>query len=80
MTILTTSQARSMLYRLVDETSSTHEPIIITGIRHNAVLISEEDWKAIQATLELSSNPKLRKSILKGKKEPIKNCVKDLDW
>ena len=48
MSVLTASQARTRLYRLVDETSENHEPVLITGKRANAVLISEEDWRSIQ--------------------------------
>ena len=67
MTTLTASQARSKLYQLLDRTAHSHEPIQITGKRNNAVLVSEEDWRAIQETLYLLSNPAnaahLRQSI-----------------
>ncbi|WP_428161234.1 type II toxin-antitoxin system Phd/YefM family antitoxin, partial [Desulfobacter sp.] len=33
MRILSVTEARSNLYRLIDQTSSSHEPIIITGKR-----------------------------------------------
>ena len=50
MTVLNTTEARARLYSLIDEATETHEPILITGKRGNAVLISEEDWKSIQET------------------------------
>lgn len=80
MTTLTASQARINLYRLLDEASSAHQPILITGKRHNAVLVSEEDWRAIQETLYLLSIPDMRESIKKGMATPIKDCTEDLNW
>ncbi len=66
MTILNATEARSKLYRLIDETTETHQPIIITGKRGNAVLLSEEDWQAISETLHLLSVPGMRESIKEG--------------
>ncbi|OVE74415.1 antitoxin, partial [bacterium B13(2017)] len=60
--------------------ASSHEPIQITGKRHNGILISEDDWRSIQETLYLLSIPGVRESIRKGLKTPIKNCKKDLKW
>ena len=80
MTILNVTEARSKLYSLIDETILTHEPITIKGKRGNAVLISEDDWEAIEETLYLMSIPGMKESILKGLKEPISECSKDLDW
>jgi len=80
MTTLTASQARIMLYKLLDDTASSHTPIQITGKRNNAILISEEDWRAVQETLYLLSIPKMRESIQKGLKTPVNKCVKELKW
>ena len=80
MTTLTASQARASLYKLLDRTANSHHPIQITGKRSSAVLISEEDWNAIQETLTLVSIPGMRESIRKGLKASIKKCSKDLHW
>lgn len=80
MTTLTASKARAMLYKLLDKTATSHEPIQITGKRNNAILICEEDWKAINETLYLLSIPKMRDSIRKGLKTPLKECSRELDW
>ena len=80
MTTLTASQARSMLYKLLDKTASSHKPVQITGKRNNAILISEEDWNAIQETIYLLSIPKMRDAIRKGLKTPLKECRKVLEW
>ena len=57
MPTLTATEARSKLYRLIDEAASSHEPIVITGKRGSAVLISEDDWRSIQETLYLLNIP-----------------------
>ncbi|MDP3695142.1 MAG: type II toxin-antitoxin system Phd/YefM family antitoxin [Desulfocapsaceae bacterium] len=80
MQTLTASQARSNFYRLIDETAITHEPIIITGKRNNAVLVSAEDWAAIQETMYLLSVPGMRESIVEGLQTPVSKCAKDLPW
>ncbi len=80
MSTLTASEARARLYRLIDEAAEAHEPVVITGKRGNAVLISEEDWRAIEETLYLMSIPGMRESIIEGLKTPIKACSKDLKW
>ncbi|MBT6340095.1 MAG: type II toxin-antitoxin system Phd/YefM family antitoxin, partial [Desulfobacula sp.] len=66
MATLSATEARKNLYRLIDETSSTHEPITITGKRGNAVLLSESDWRAIQETMFLVNIPGMRESIIEG--------------
>ena len=78
MTTLKASAARSKLYRLIDEAASSHEPILIAGKRSSAVLVSEEDWRAIQETVHLLSIPGMRQSIRKGLAAPIGQCTKQL--
>ena len=80
MATLSASKARTNLYRLIDDASSSHEAILITGKRSNAVLVSEDDWKAIQETIYLLSVPGMRESIRQGLKTPIKECSKEPGW
>ena len=80
MTIFTASEARANLYRLIDQTAESHKPIHISGKRTRAVLLSEEDWNAIQETLYLLSVPGLRESIKDGMAEPLNESIKELDW
>lgn len=80
MTTLTASEARTRLFKLLDETASSHEPIQIKGKRHSAVLIPAEDWESIQETLYLLSIPKMRQSIQKGLDTPLEKCKKKLKW
>ena len=80
MSILTASEARANLYRLIDEAAESHVPIRITGKRNSAILISEEDWSAVQETVYLLSVPGMRESIKKGMESPVEECVTELDW
>lgn len=80
MHTFTASEARANLYRLIDETSASHEPIIISGKRGNAVLLSAEDWLAIQETLYLLSVPGLRESVKAGMAEPLAKSAKQIRW
>jgi prevent-host-death family protein len=79
MTILTASDARANLYRLIDQAAESHEPILIAGKRSSAVLVSAEDWQAIQETLHLLSIPGMRQSIRDGMAEPLEQSAKELD-
>ena len=80
MVTITATLARQTLYNLVDEVSLSHEPVQITGKRNSAVLISEDDWRAIQETLYLTSIPEMKESIVRGLKTPVEKCHKDLGW
>ena len=80
MTVLTASEARANLYRLIDQTAESHQPIVIAGKRSSAVLVSEEDWQAIQETMFLLSIPGMRKSIRDAMAEPLSASAKELTW
>lgn len=80
MQTLSASEARANLYRLIDEAAESHEPIVISGKRSSAVLLSAEDWSAIQETLFLLSVPGMRESIKAGMAEPLADSVTELDW
>jgi len=80
MTGISATEARSNLYRLIDEAAEAHQPIMITGKRNKAVLVSEEDWSAIQDTLHLLSVPGMRESIREGMDTPVDECDEALDW
>ena len=79
-TLLTTTQARANLYRLIDEGAMSHTPIIITGKQNNAVLVSQSDWDAMQETLYLMSVPGMRESIKKGLQTAIADCSEIVEW
>ena len=80
MAVLTASEARANLYRLIDQAAESHQPIVIAGKRSSAVLVSEEDWQAIQETMFLVSIPGMRKSIRDAMAEPRANSGKEWTW
>jgi len=80
MTAISASEARKTLYRLLDSIAEEREPLVITGKRNNAVLISEEDWKGIQETLYLMSIPGMTKSIRAAMETPASKMKEKLDW
>lgn len=80
MSTLTATEARANLYRVIDDAADSHEPVLITSKRNNAVLLSEKDWNAIQETLHLLSVPGMRESIKEGMETDISECIEDLDW
>ena len=80
MTTLNVTEARANLYKLIDDTTVNHEPVVITGKRGNAILIAEDDWNAINETLHLLSVPGMRESILEGMQESIDSAATELNW
>ncbi|MBS4097799.1 MAG: type II toxin-antitoxin system Phd/YefM family antitoxin [Sulfuricella sp.] len=80
MNALTASEARANLYRLIDQAVESHEPILISGKRSSAVLLSAEDWSAIQETLYLLAVPGMRDSIKAGMAEPLVESSTELQW
>jgi len=80
MTTISATEARKQLYKLLDDVAQSHEPVQITGKRGSAVLVSEDDWRAVQETLYLVSIPGLRESILEGMATPADELEGELDW
>lgn len=80
MSVVTATEARSQLYRLLDEVSESHEAVLITGKRANAVLVSEEDWRAIQETVYLLGVPGMRESVVEGLNTTIDECFDEVEW
>jgi prevent-host-death family protein len=80
MNALTANEASVNFFNLIDETAESHIPVLITGERNNAVLISEEDWRAIQETMHLLSIPKMRESIIEGMNASEEECLSEEEF
>ena len=80
MNSITVTDARKTLYKLINETADSHEPVLISGKKANAVLISEEDWNAINETLHLLSIQGMRESIIEGLQTPLADCDESIEW
>lgn len=72
--------ARANIYKLINHVCETHEPMRVEGKHCSAVLISEEDYSAIQETLYLLSVPNMLESIREGMATPIEECQTELPW
>ena len=80
MTTVHVTEARANLYKLIDDASMSHKPVVITGKRGNAILLAEDDWNAITETLHLLSVPGMRESILEGMRENPEDTSNELEW
>ncbi len=75
MSTINIKNARKHLYRLVENVNLFSEPALIVGKKGNAVLLSEDDWNAIQETLYLNSIEGMAESIRKGADTPVEECI-----
>jgi len=73
------TEARNDLSNILNQVCLTHEPILVTRREgNNTVIISEEDWNAIQETLYLMSSPKDWKDI--SEEVNLEDCSDSLPW
>jgi prevent-host-death family protein len=79
MKTLSISEARANLFKLVERVSQSHQPVHIHGRHSNAVLLSEEDFNAIQETLYLMRVPGLYEDLKEGLKTSPEECIPDSD-
>jgi antitoxin YefM len=80
MTSITVTEARKQLYTLLDDVAQSRRPVQIMGKRHSAVLVSEDDWRAVQETLYLTGIPGMRESIRRGLRTRVDKCDRELVW
>jgi len=78
--IMSVSQVRADIYNIMDETAQTHEPILITGKRNNVVMLSQEDWNAIEETLYLNAIPNMVSSIQESMNAPDSEFSETIEW
>ena len=75
MTAISVTKARENIYQILSDVNNSCQPITITNNRgKNGVLISEDDWNAIQETLYLNSIRGMTESIIEAGKEPLEEC------
>lgn len=78
--VMSASEVRANIYNIMDEAAQSHEPVLITGKRNNVVMLSEEDWRAIEETLYLNSIPNMASSIQEAMKAPDNEFSEDVEW
>lgn len=74
------TNARQNLFRLIEQVNNEHEPVRITGRRGSAVLVGEDDWRAIEETIHLNSIPGMAESIREGMNTPAADLHDDVEW
>lgn len=74
------SKVRANIFQFIENINENHNPIIITTKKNDAVLLSLDDWNAIQETIYLSSIPNMRDSIIKGLNTKVEDCETELNW
>lgn len=83
MTAISATKARENIYQLISDVNANCQPITITNNKgRNAVLIGEDDWRAIEETLFLMSIPGMAESIIEGGNTPLEECLSEdeVDW
>jgi len=78
--VMSVSQVRADIYNVMDKTAQTHEPVLVTGKRNNVVMLSEEDWHAIEETLYLNSMPNMASSIQESMNAPDSEFSETVEW
>jgi PHD/YefM family antitoxin component YafN of YafNO toxin-antitoxin module len=77
---LSVNNVKERLDIILEEIQETNEPIVISGEKHSAVLVSEEVWRSIEETLYLTSIPGMKESIISGMNEKIEDCTSEIKW
>ena len=69
------TQFRKNVFAMLENTIKYNEPINISTKSGNAILLSEEEYNGIMATLELSSNAELKKTLIDGMNTPLSEFI-----
>ena len=82
MTNTNITSFRKNIFSLLEQTIKYNEPLNISTKEGNAVVISEEDYRGIMETLQLLSNPALKKILVEGKATPLSDCIpeNEVEW
>ena len=75
MDSLSLSEVTPNLDNLIDQITETHQPMMIKGTQNDVVMISKEDWAAIQETIYLNSIPGYIDSINEAAKSSREEWV-----
>jgi prevent-host-death family protein len=76
-------ESHPILTSLIDQVNTSHQATLITtGDHKQAVLISLEEWKALQETLYLLSISQVKEDLIAGKNTPWEDCtpLEEVEW
>lgn len=71
----TASQARTKIFKIMDEVNLTHEPVYIKSKRNSVVVLAKEDYDGLQETLSIYSVPGLAQSIIDASNSPKEDWI-----
>jgi prevent-host-death family protein len=80
MATVSATAFRQDIFGLLSETIRDSRPLTVTTKEGNAVVLSEDDYNALQETLYLVSMPGMREKIREGMATPLSDCVADDGW
>ncbi len=73
---------RKDIYKVLEQTVKFNEPVNISTKDGNAIVISEEDYRGLMETLNLTSSPEMKEKIVDGLNIPLSECVPEdeVEW
>lgn len=64
---------------ILEQTIKYNQHVSITTESGNAVIISEDDYNNIMASLEMLNNPVMKEKIIDGLNTPLSECINEND-
>ena len=82
MTNTNATALRKNLFGMLSNAIKYNETINVNTKEGNAIILSEEEYNGMLASLELSANKTLREKIRAGKAEILDDCVgiDEVEW
>ena len=80
MQVMNATKFRENLFSIIENVGKYNEPLCITRKNSEAVLLSLEDYNNLIATMEINSNPALKRKIEEGLNTPLKECLSACSW
>lgn len=73
---------RKDIYKVLEQTVKFNEPVNISTKDGNAIVISEEDYRGLMETLNLTSIPEMKEKVVDGLNTPLSECVPEdeVEW
>ena len=67
---------------IINQTVKYNQPVSINTKLGNVVLLSEEDFNNINATIELINNTEMKNKIIEGLNTPVSECIPEnkVEW
>lgn len=66
---------RKNIFAMIENTIRYNEPVNISTKDGNVVLLSEEEYRGMEETLQLLSNPEMKQKLIEGKNTPLSDCI-----